>query len=420
MQNLYTSAICFYGFLLRLAAVFNPKARRLLRGRAVLQQTLSQISDDKNAAEHWQLAWFHCASLGEFEQARPVIEAYRTRFPKQKILLTFFSPSGYEVRKNYELADYVTYLPLDLPPLVRQFLDTASPQIGFFVKYDFWPNLLQEASKRNIELYAFSVIFREKQVYFRTFGKFFRKALFSFKHIFVQNENSKTLLEGIGYQEVSVVGDTRFDRVARLIETPVSVPFIEQFKANHELLLIGSAWQADIGCVFLENKIQTHFPSLKYIIAPHELNESQMDNWEKKIGLKTIRYSQISISTNLSDYQVLMIDSIGLLSALYQFADFAFIGGAFGKGLHNTLEAAVYGMPIFFGNKNYAKFQEAIDLIEIGGAFVVSTDFLEKLTEIYPHRNAISQKTANYVKTHTGATDVLMTFITNFLSDKPI
>lgn len=413
MQIIYTFAIYLYGFLLRLAALFNTKARKWVEGRAVLQQTLGQIAADKNNCTDWQLAWFHCASLGEFEQGRPVIEAYKQQFPSHKILLTFFSPSGYEVRKNYETADYVTYLPLDTPPNVHRFLEVVAPQKAFFVKYEFWSNVILAAAKRQIQLIAFAVIFREKQHYFSWYGAFFSKTLHAFSHIFVQNEESEKLLSTIGYTNVTIAGDTRFDRVKQVADARKAIPALERFKAKHTVLVMGSAWPDDMACVFTDNLIFRQFPLLKIVIAPHELPEGQLEQWQQKWGFSAIRLSAVTPETDFTTIQVLYIDCIGLLSSIYQYADVAFIGGAFGKGLHNILEAAIYGKPVFFGNKNYQKFQEATDLLALGGAKAVAStqDFIQKWMEIEPRRREIAEIVKTYTQNNCGATERVLSVL---------
>lgn len=446
LRIIYNISIHLYSFLIKFVALFNPKAKLWVQGRKNWERRyeemydvgcrmydikddnsfsrMNEIESDKNTSyiiQHTSyikahpissnLAWFHCASLGEFEQGRPVIEAFRTKYPDFKILLTFFSPSGYEVRKNYAGADFICYLPADTLSNARKFIDIFQPTIVYFVKYEFWRNYLTELNKRNIPVVAFSVIFRPSQVFFQWYGSFFKKILFNFKHILIQNKTSEKLLQSIDFQEYTLAGDTRFDRVKQIVENVREIEIAKRFKHNEKLLIIGSAWQEDIDCVF-GNKAE-NFENLKFIIAPHEIHESQIQAWQKQISYRSIRYSEVKENTQLADYQCLIIDNIGMLSSLYQYADFAFIGGSFGKGLHNILEAATFGMPIFFGNKNFQKFKEATDLVELGGAFSVenSADFLSKFRNLYPNEKARTEKAnicKKYVLDNIGATQKVL------------
>jgi 3-deoxy-D-manno-octulosonic-acid transferase len=411
MHFLYTLSLWGYHFLIRFAAFFHSKARKWVEGRAIIDNVLMIIQHDKKQTTDWKLAWFHCASLGEFEQGRPVVEAFKNAFPDHKILLTFFSPSGYEIRKNYASADYITYLPLDLQPNVEHFLEITQPTIAFFVKYEFWRNFIIEAKKRSIELYSFSTIFREKQIYFRSYGGYFKEILHAFRHIFVQDEISKNLLQSIDYQEITKTGDTRFDRVQQIANAVKTIPFIENFKDNKQLLVVGSAWANDMACV--SQVINQKLPELKYIIAPHEIDVPQIQKWQSQLSISSIRYSEITETTDLKQISVLFIDNIGMLSSLYQYASYAFIGGGFGKGLHNILEAATFGCPIFFGNKAYHKFKEANDLLALGGAFAVTSgqNFDEIFRKILPNKSFIGRINSNYVLENVGATEKIIAYI---------
>lgn len=415
---LYNLSLTAYQFAIKLATPFQTKAALMQAGRKTSWQQL-QIDFKQNTQP---VAWFHCASLGEFEQARPLIEAFRLEFASYKILLTFFSPSGYEVRKHYAQADWVHYLPYDNQKNATHWFELVQPKLIFFVKYEFWHYYLQEAAQRQIPTLSFSAIFRPSQLFFKPYGSFYKEILHCFSHIFVQNKESFDLLQSIGLQQVSVAGDTRFDRVLQILAENKKFEFLTKFKNQQPLLLVGSAWADDMTVVapVLAN---FSFP-LKIVIAPHEISENNLLFIEKLLaanqqaGKKTkkiLRYSQIETTTNLVETDILLIDNIGMLAALYAKADFAFIGGAYKDGLHNILEAAVYGMPIFFGNKNYKKFQEAIDLLALGGAFLVkdSTDFAKQF-DLYYHniakRKAASSICAEYVKANRGGTQKILDY----------
>ncbi len=320
--------------------------------------------------------WVHCASLGEFEQGRPVIEDLRKLCPSHKIFLTFFSPSGYEVRKTYEQADWVFYLPWDTSKNAKQFLEAAKPVLAIFVKYEFWFHYTNELKKRNIPLISISSIFRKDQLFFKLYGNFYRTILSAFTYFFVQNEESLKLLRSIGIKEVTLAGDTRFDRVKSLVNQGEEIEIAKKFKDGRKTFVIGSCWPEDVEVLlpFINEKS----PQLKFIIAPHEITESFISFIEKNLHVTSTRFSQAAGKAEES--AVLIIDNVGLLSRLYRYGEFAYVGGAFGKGLHNILEPACYGIPIFFGNKNYEKFQEAVDLINRGGAFSVN-DYHELKTK---------------------------------------
>jgi 3-deoxy-D-manno-octulosonic-acid transferase len=346
-----------------------------------------------------------------------VIEAFRTQYPDARIVLTFFSPSGYEVRKNYDVVDLVCYLPVDTQANVRQFLDVIQPDVALFIKYEFWFNYLTELKKRQIKTILFSAIFRPNQPFFKWYGAFHRQMLFCFDSVLVQNQASADLLKSIDYQNSIVAGDTRFDRVAEISKTVKPLPDIEAFKGADPLLIVGSAWPDDMEVLipFINNFKKP----LKIIIAPHEIDRAQIEKWRYQMpdvrcemwGNRILNHT--SDIVHLTSIKLLFIDSVGLLSSLYQYADFAFIGGAFGDGLHNILEPAVFGIPIFFGDKFYDKFQEAHDLIALRTAFAVSNSaaFEQLFTEIYNNKASqtqIAQLTKNYVQQQAGATAKVM------------
>jgi len=403
---LYNVGIRLFGLLIRLVARWNPKARQWTDGRkgifTRLQTTFAHTTEP--------VAWFHCASLGEFEQARPVIENLNsTDGFRYKILLTFFSPSGYQMRKAYEHADWVFYLPLDTRANARQFLDITQPAVVFFAKYEFWQHYLSEMRRQNIPAILFSAIFRPDQVFFKPYGQFFRNMLACFRHIFVQNEASADLLRSIGLVNVTVAGDTRIDRVCTILQTKKDIPLADVFKNGQLLLVVGSPWPGDLDVVLPLLK-QFNAP-LKIIIAPHEIREDTLQYIEKTLRKSIIRYSAASEAT-VSTYQVLLIDNVGLLSSLYQYAEFAYIGGGFSDGIHNILEPTVFGMPVFFG-PNYHKFQEASDLIALGAAFSISNtdEFLPVFEEVYhnePKRQHLAGIARTYIQKNTGATDTVL------------
>jgi 3-deoxy-D-manno-octulosonic-acid transferase len=402
----YNCTIQLYKLLTHFASLFNKKAKQRIVGLRNNEAILRKIKQEKATSKNWQLAWFHAASLGEFEQARPVLEQFKQNYPTHKILVTFFSPSGFEIRKNYPLADFILYLPFDIQSDVEEFVDIVQPTIVFWVKYEYWRNFLKSLSRREIPAFLFSAIFRENQPFFKWYGSSFMQPLRYFSQLFVQDSNSKYLLDSIGIQNVTVAGDTRFDRVADTLKSVREIEIIKCFKADSKLLVVGSAWEEDVACISTPI-----LHDVKVIIAPHELHEEQIERW--KTQLKGIRYSEVRDYTDFSEFDTLIIDNIGLLSSIYQYADYAFIGGGFGKGLHNILEAATFGMPIFFGDKNYKKFKEAADLINLEGAFVVnnSEDFQVKFAAQLVDNKLAVKITSDYVQSKTGATRTMLKWI---------
>lgn len=353
------------------------------------------------------IAWFHAASLGEFEQGRPVIEAFRERYPAYKILLTFFSPSGYEVRKNYAGADFIVYLPFDTPENARTFVQRVNPAIAFFIKYEFWYNYLRELKNRQVPILSFSAIFRPDQIFFKPYGGFYRSFLRFFDHLLVQNPESVELLKSIGVTNVTLAGDTRFDRVKQVADARKDIPIARAFKDEKPVLVIGSAWQADMDVLipFLNRFDQP----LKVILAPHEIHHDEIERWRNQLAGQTVRFSEVSDPSALSIFKTLIIDNVGMLSSLYQYGEFAYIGGAFGKGLHNILEAATFRMPLFFG-PNYGKFQEAVDLVKAGAAFPVSgsAQLDTVFRRLYEDPSTAAAIAGDYVTLNTGATSKVM------------
>lgn len=419
-NSLYNASIRLYRSLVSLAAPFHPKARLAVQGRQGLLEKLQSAFQGNTAP----VAWFHAASLGEFEQGRPVIEAFRQQFPEFKILLTFFSPSGYEVRKNYSGADYIFYLPFDTPANARQFVAIVRPEIAFFIKYEFWYNYLRELHSQQLPILSFSAIFRPDQIFFKPYGGFYRNFLRYFHHLLVQNQESVDLLRSIGLTNVSLAGDTRFDRVKQVADARKEIPVAAAFKADTPLLVVGSAWQADMAVLipFL-NEFQ---PPLKVIIAPHEIHNEEIERWRRELKPASLRFSETQKTAfDLSAVRVsniLFIDNIGMLSSLYQYGEFAYIGGAFGKGLHNILEAATFGVPLLFG-PNYIKFQEAIDLRLAGSAFPVqdTAELTAAFTRLYTNPDILKQAgdiSRNYVARNIGATEKVMEVVKQLFAHK--
>lgn len=407
MVLFYNLSIRMYVFLVRIASVFNPKAKQWVEGRKELFKRMELVlKGEKN------LIWFHAASLGEFEQGRPVIEGFREKYPDSKILLTFFSPSGYEVRKNYEGADFIFYLPSDFAVNARKFMDLVNPKMAFFIKYEFWHHYLKELKNRKVPTYIFSAIFRPNQLFFKSWGGFYRKMLSAFTHIFVQNQESADLLKGIGFNNVFVTGDTRFDRVYSIATRSKTLPEVEGFGQARPVLIAGSTWPKDE-----ENLIEYINQSsnnYKYIIAPHEVDEAHVKNIVSKIEKPWVRYTKAT-AKEIEEAEVLVVDCIGKLSSLYRYGDVAYIGGGFGRGIHNTLEAATFGLPIIFG-PNFEKFQEAKDLIQVGAAYSYEKyDELQILLNNYfeneNERDFSGRKSKSYVDEKRGASFKILSTI---------
>ena len=408
---IYTIIIKIASRLYELLSWFNPKAKAFVTGQKNILNKLTQSFNGNTDP----VIWIHCASLGEFEQGRPVIERLKEEYPRYKILLSFFSPSGYEVKKDYSSADWVTYLPWDTKTNVRQFIEITKPCLALFVKYEFWHNYAVQLKENKIPLLSISCIFREDQIYFKSYGSFFRNTLKNFNHFFVQNSESQKLLETIGIKEITLTGDTRFDRVHQIIQQANQIPIAINFKSGQKTMVIGSCWPEDLSVLtpFINER------KLKFILAPHELKEEFLSEIEKGLQVKVTRFSKADSSINQS--QVLLIDNIGMLSQLYQYGEFAYVGGAFGKGLHNILEAACYGVPIFFGNNNYEKSKEANDLIMRGGAFEISSynDLKTKyeLLNNKPESFLLAcEVTRQYVKENLGATKKIVDYCKKYLT----
>ena len=412
MRILYSIGIWFYTLGIRVAVLFgHEKAGQMVAGWKRVPDELAKLSHERHTV------WFHAASLGEFEQARPVLEEYRRRHPDHQVLVTFFSPSGYEIRKNYALADAICYLPMDTPRNARRFVLAADPDTVFFVKYEFWYNYLNAIKNWGAKTYIFSTIFRPGQYFFKWYGGWFKKQLGRcFEHLFVQNEESLKLLKSHGVSQCSLAGDTRFDRVHQIALAADGDAVAESFLNGYDgkVMVAGSTWPPDEELI---SKLRIENPELRIILAPHVINEEHLKQIE---GLMpdSIRYSRLSNepgSPNTS--RVLIIDNIGLLSKLYRYADVAYIGGGFGVGIHNILEAVTFGKPVLFG-PNHRKFKEACDIIALGGGFshtdgdTLARNITPLLTDNDAYRRA-SQACTSYMEVNLGSTDKILATIEN-------
>ena len=385
-------------------ALRHKKARLWIDGRRDLFRRMRETIDPEA-----RIIWIHVASLGEFEQGRPIIENLRRTHPEYKILLTFFSPSGYEIRKDYKGADYLFYLPLDTSRNARRFLDIAHPEIAIFVKYEYWLNLLRELRRRKVRTYIVSAIFRRNSIFFRPYGGWWRQALETFDVLFVQNEESKELLATLGFDNVLVAGDTRFDRVAEITRTAKRIDIIDRFKGDSRLFVAGSTWGPDEELLI---RLINDNPEVKFIIAPHEMDEGRIARIIGEVRGGTLRYTQCTSRTGYGSRQVLILDTVGILASVYSYATWSYIGGGFGVGIHNTLEAATFGLPVAFG-PNYEKFKEARDLVTLGAARSVS-DYAQLREWFTPLRDneVFLQKTSriakDYTTRHQGATSIII------------
>ncbi len=400
MMFLYNIALLLYSIALRVAAIFVPKAKLWCDGRkGIFEAMATAITHDR------PIAWVHIASLGEFEQGRPVIEKIRREYPDYQILITFFSPSGYEIRKNYSEADYVFYLPLDTPGNVNRFLDIVKPQVAIFVKYEFWLNYLAALKSRGVKTYIISAIFRRNSIFFKMWGGAWREALESFEILFVQDENSQKLLAELDIDNVVVAGDTRFDRVWDIAQASRELPEVERFVGEHKVMVAGSTWvpDEDILLPLIEKN-----PDVKFIIAPHEIDNDRVEGLISRLGERGVRYS----TWQGESCQVLVLDTMGMLSSVYKYAHWGYIGGGFGVGIHNTLEAATFGLPIAFG-WNYTKFKEACDLLSLGVARSVKSAeeldaWFSQLKGDEALREATKFKCLGFMSRQRGATHIIV------------
>lgn len=408
MYFLYNIVVLTAQFFLRIIALFNKKMSLFIDGRKESFKKIEDVisSDDRTI-------WVHASSLGEFEQGRPIIERLKENFSNHKIVLTFFSPSGYEVQKNFKGADVVCYLPLDTSSNVRKFIKLVRPEMAILVKYEFWPNLLRELDRNSIDTILVSGIFRKEQVFFKWFGSWMRKSLQSFSYFFVQNESSKQLLNAIGLNNVAVSGDTRFDRVYSIKEQNIQLDFMTKFKQDNTIFIAGSTWKEDED--FIVDYINTcEHDIVKFVIAPHNINTDEIKKLKESIHKKTILYSELG-NYAVEEVKVMIIDTIGLLTKIYKYADVAYVGGAFATGLHNVLEPAVFGSPIFIG-PNYDKFNEAVELVELGGCMPVHNyaEFQELLNSFLLDPVLRSEKgkiAGDYIANNTGATKMVYEYV---------
>ncbi len=410
MLFLYNLIILFASQVVKALSFFSPKMKLFVNGRKevfpVLQNKIS--ATDKTI-------WFHAASLGEYEQGLPVIEKIKVQYPNHKIVVTFFSPSGYEIRKNNAVADVTIYLPLDTKSNAKRFIQAIHPEMVFFIKYEYWPNYLNELKIQNIKTYLISGIFREGQAFFKWYGSFYRNALESFDYFFVQNDSSKQLIQSIGFSNVKVSGDTRFDRVVSILELDNSLDFIEQFKNHQTTIVIGSSWPKDEN--LLINYINNSSEDVKFIIAPHNIKSDQITNLKSQITKSTVLFSEKN-NIDLSSFNVFIIDTIGILTKIYSYADIAYVGGGFGNpGVHNILEPATFGLPIVIG-PNYSHFAEVTALVNLDGCISISTqnelnDAFNLLINNKDERNERGHICATFVQMNKGATEVILKHICN-------
>lgn len=403
-MGMYSIGMWLFEKSVGLAALRNKKAKLWKDGRRNIFDHMS-----KSIKPNEDIVWVHCASLGEFEQGRPIIEQIRKVDPSKKILLTFFSPSGYEIRKNYEGADYIFYLPIDTRGNVKRFMDIVNPKAAIFIKYEFWLNYLGELGKRNVPTYVVSAIFRPKSIFFRPWGWAWRKALKSFTTIFVQNQESKNLLASIGHSNVVIAGDTRFDRVAAIAKMRRDIPIVERFKGDSRLFVAGSTWGPDEELLI---ELINDNPTIRFVIAPHEMDEARIKHIITSVKGGAARYTESTDNSDFSDKQVLILDTVGILSAVYGYATWSYIGGGFGVGIHNTLEAATFGLPIAFGPK-YKKFQEACDMIELRAATSIKNseelkDWFEPLRDDEEYLEMTSHAAKEYAEHNCGATAMVV------------
>ncbi|WP_406845229.1 3-deoxy-D-manno-octulosonic acid transferase [Flavobacterium soyae] len=408
MLFLYNLAVSLAAFFLKIVALFSPKIKLFVEGR---KNVFSILEEKINPND--KTIWFHSASLGEYEQGLPVIEKIKEKYPSHKIIVTFFSPSGYEVRKNNTAADVTVYLPLDTKRNAKRFLKLVHPEFAFFIKYEFWLNYLKELEKNKTPAYLISGIFRDSQMFFKWYGGFYRKALKAFTYFFVQNESSKQKIEAIGFKNVVVSGDTRFDRVAAILERDNSLDYIKNFKNNQQTIVIGSSWPKDE--VLIAEYINQAPENVKFIIAPHNIKTDQITNLKSQITKSTVLFSEKE-NKNLSDYNVFIIDTIGLLTKIYSYGTIAYVGGGFGNpGIHNILEPAAFGIPIVIG-PNYSNFAEAVSLVGLGGCMTITnvSELKEILNRLLTDKTFLKEKSQiceSFIQDNKGASNTIMNIV---------
>lgn len=411
LRFLYNILINIAWLVLKVVALFNAKIKLFVQGRKLTFPTLEDRFDSED-----RTIWMHVASLGEFEQGLPILERLRSKYPEHKLVLSFFSPSGYEVKKNTSIADVVVYLPMDSNSKVQHFLDLVDPELAIFVKYEVWPNYLYHLKKRNIPTILVSAIFSGRQIYFKPYGGFMRKSLGKFDHYFVQDKNSKKLLESIRFTNISISGDTRLDRVSEILERNNQLEFMDRFKNNQFCLVAGSTWPEDEE--ILINYINNTKEKVKFVIAPHEIKPAHIEKITSALQKRTVLYSTID-NQNLKEFDVLVVDTIGLLTKIYSYANIAYVGGGFATGLHNTMEPAVFGIPIIIGPQ-FEGFKEAEDLVNEGGILPISSkDSFDNLVGDLLN-NPVSIKNigainSNYINSNRGAADLIMEHISKII-----
>jgi 3-deoxy-D-manno-octulosonic-acid transferase len=403
MRFFYNLGVSFYTFIIWILSPFNKKARLWVNGR---RQWYGKLKQKTNSRDN--CIWVHCASLGEFEQGRPIIEAIKKERPDIKIFLTFFSPSGYEIRKDYQHADAVFYLPAGTPANSRKFISLVNPSYAIFVKYEFWNNYLSELRRKGIPLYLVSGVFRDGHYFFRWYGSFLLSILKNFTWMFVQDQQSSDLLRGHGFENVTLAGDTRFDRVFKIAGSARKIPEIELFKGEEKLFIAGSSWRQDEEIIAAY--INKYPEKMKWILAPHEIDAGNIERLEKLLKVESVRFSEFN--DKKSDARVLIIDNIGMLSSAYRYAYVAAVGGGFGKGIHNILEPACWGIPVMFGPR-HEKFREAVDLIKCEGGksfngYADFEDILNKWISDEKEYMKAAESSGSYVKQNTGATDKII------------
>ncbi|WP_299325406.1 glycosyltransferase N-terminal domain-containing protein [uncultured Maribacter sp.] len=401
MNFLYNLLVISASAILKVLALVNSKLSLFVKGR---KETISLIK--QSISKDDSVIWIHAASLGEYEQGLPVIEQLKIHHPKHKIVITFFSPSGYEVKKNSKIADVICYLPMDTKQKVKSFLTAAHPDIAIFIKYEIWPNYLNALKKADTPTYLISALFKDNQIYFKWYGGFMRNALNNFSHFFVQNEKSKSLLNSVGYTNVTIAGDTRFDRVSEIVERDNELDFMIHFKNDKYCFVAGSTWAEDEKIII--NYINNNIHPIKFVIAPHTIKDNHIEEIIAAIDKKVIRYTEME-NAPLAEYDVIVIDTIGILTKVYNYANIAYVGGGFATGLHNTLEPAVFGIPVIIGPQ-YDGFAEAEELVQLGGVISIKNDnefqeHADKCFEDNNYRSKTSRINTGYIKEKAGATE---------------
>ncbi|WP_285652018.1 3-deoxy-D-manno-octulosonic acid transferase [Allomuricauda sp. NBRC 101325] len=411
LRFLYNILIALSWQILKLVALFQPKIKLFVSGR---RNTFTLL--ESKLSGNPKTIWMHVASLGEFEQGLPILERLRIEYPNHKLVLTFFSPSGYEIKKNTAAADVVVYLPMDTLSNAKRFLKLVNPDLAIFVKYEIWPNFLQQLKERNIPTLLISAIFSDRQVYFKGYGGFMRKSLSTFSHFFVQDETSKGLLANIGFENTTVGGDTRLDRVSEILNRDNQLEFMDSFKGNQACFVAGSTWPEDEE--ILIELINSSKTDMKFVIAPHEIKSAHIEKITSALQKKTVLYSEI-INKDLSEFDVLIVDTIGLLTKIYSYANIAHVGGGFATGLHNTMEPAVFGIPIIIGPQ-YSKFKEAEDLVNQGGILPISnynefSNLVEKFNQDPEYKHKVGAINSAYINSNKGASNLIMKHISEIL-----